>query len=74
MDGIGKVFVSGEPKASVEIIKGTGTGSITNRKAKNNGVQMILFEVSSKSGVGSYFEPDRNKKSPVQSFPPRLQP
>lgn len=48
----------------MEIIEGTGTGSITDRETRNNGMQVILFEVSSKSGVGSYFKFDRDKKSP----------
>lgn len=64
MDGIGKIFAIRESKASVEIIKGTGTRSVTNRKAGNNGVQMIFLMVSGKSGVKSYFKFSRNKKSP----------
>lgn len=48
----------------MEIIEGTDTGSITDRKAGNNCMQMILFEVSGESGVGSYFKFDGDKKRP----------
>lgn len=48
----------------MEIIEGTGTWSIVDRKTENNGMQVILFEASSKSGVGSYFKFDRDKKNP----------
>ena len=50
-------------KLSVEIIEGTGTRSITDRKPGNNRMQMVLFEVSSKSGVRSYFKFDKDKKN-----------
>ena len=49
LDGIGKILAIREPKASVKIIKGTDTQSIANRTAGNNGVKMVLFEISGKS-------------------------
>ena len=48
----------------MEIIEGTGTRSVADGKTGNNGMQVILFEVSGKSGVGSYLKFDRDKKSP----------
>ena len=48
----------------MKIIESSGTRSVTDRKTGNDGMQMILFEVSSKSGIGSYFKFDRNKNGP----------
>ena len=62
--GIGKIFMIGHPKSFVKVIESTNTRSAAHSKAGNNGMKRILFEVSSKSGVGSYFEFDRDKKSP----------
>ena len=45
----------------MKVIKGTNAGSVTNRKARNNGMEIILFQISSKSCVGSNFKFNRNK-------------
>ena len=45
----------------MKVIKGTNAGSITNIKAWNNGMQMILFQIRSQSCVRSYFKFNRHK-------------
>ena len=47
----------------MKVIKGTNARSVTNRKARNNGMEIILFQISSKSCVGSNFKFNRNKDS-----------
>mgnify|MGYP004520497159 CR=1 FL=1 len=39
----------------MKVIKGTNARSVTNRKARNNGMKIIFFQISSKSCVGSNF-------------------
>ena len=36
-----------QPEASVKVIEGTNAGSISDLKAGNDGMQAILFQVSS---------------------------
>ena len=47
----------------MKVIKGTNARSVTNRKARNNGMEIILFQIGSKSCVGSNFKFNRNKDS-----------
>ena len=56
MEWIGKVIHIRKPQAGLEIIKSAGTRSITNVKTGEDGMEMVLLEVSGPFGIGNNFK------------------
>lgn len=53
VDGIGKVVLIREPETAKEIIESTDARGITDRKARKDGMEMVLFEIGSPFCVGN---------------------
>ena len=61
MNGIREIVFSGEPKPGEEISKGSNAGSIANGEPGDDGMQMVLLEVSSPFRIRSDLKLYRHK-------------
>ena len=61
MDRIGEIVFPGDPKPGEEISKGSNAGSIANGKTGDDGMQMVLLEVSSPFRIRNDFKFYRHK-------------
>ncbi len=56
MDFGREVVIIGKPEAGLEIVKSAGSRSVANRKAGEDGVEIVFLKISSPFSIGRDFE------------------
>ena len=56
MQRVGKVILIGKPQAGLEIVKSASTRGVANVKTGEDGMEMVLFEVSGPFSIGNNFK------------------